>query len=290
MSVPIIMHVNYCEQGQTLAEICEKAVAWGFDGVEFRRKRAGVSETTEEYLDNLAQAVKKSGLKTVIFGSPGPNLTVADQKVRESEIDAAISFFKMASQMFNLTVCNTFAGSLTNKTPGVPYSEYEKHGSFIATEDQWAWAAEGFKTIGEVAAELNFKLAFETHMCYIHDLPEAAKKLTDLIGKSSVGINLDFGNAVYFKKAPGLSDTINLIKDNLYYVHLKNSVAAVDGKRTPTGLGEGEINHRAYLKQLKSVGYNGPICIEAPRAGDREWFAQTDLAYIKSVMKDLDWL
>ena len=37
MEWPIIMHVNYCEQGQTIEEICEKAVKWGFDGVEFRR-------------------------------------------------------------------------------------------------------------------------------------------------------------------------------------------------------------------------------------------------------------
>ncbi len=30
------MHINYCEQGQTIPEICEKAASWGFSGVEFR--------------------------------------------------------------------------------------------------------------------------------------------------------------------------------------------------------------------------------------------------------------
>ena len=27
MSLPIIMHVNYCEQGQPISEMCRKAVA-----------------------------------------------------------------------------------------------------------------------------------------------------------------------------------------------------------------------------------------------------------------------
>lgn len=288
MSVPVIMHVNYCEQGQTILEICEKAVSWGFDGVEFRRKRSGVNETTEDYLDNIATGVQKTGLKYVIFGSPGPNLNTEDKSVREAEIQSAIEFFRMASQRFKLTVNNTFTGSLLNKTPGVPYSDYDKQGSFIATEDQWKWATE-FKELGKVANELGFRLAFETHMCYIHDVPVAARKLTDMIDEPSVGVNLDYGNAVYFKNIPNITDTIKTLGDKLFYVHLKNSVSLVDGKRMPTALGDGEINHRAYLKLLKDSGYKGPLCIEAPRAGDREWYAQVDLAYIKSVLKDISW-
>jgi sugar phosphate isomerase/epimerase len=40
---------------------------------------------------------------------------------------------------------------------------------------------------------------------------------------------------------------------------------------------------------LKEAGYDGPICIEAPRSGDREWFAQADIAYLKALLKDLAW-
>ena len=53
MSYRVIMHINYCEQGQEIEDICSKAIDWGFDGVEFRRRRSGVEETTEEYLDRL---------------------------------------------------------------------------------------------------------------------------------------------------------------------------------------------------------------------------------------------
>lgn len=287
MSWDIIMHVNYCEQGQTVEEICQKAVTWGFDGVEFRRKRSGVNESVEEYLDSIEKGVRKTGLKAVIFGGPGANLSDPDSDKREVEIEEMTNFFKLASRRFNLSVCNTMAGGLFNSDKSIPYSEYDKHGSFTAAEEQWKWAAEGFKVLGKLAEELGFRFAFEAHMNYIHDLPAAARKLVDMIGSPAVGVNLDYGNTVYFKNIPSLKEAINQVGDKLYYVHLKNSVGLRDGSRFPTGLGEGEINHREYIKLLKTTGYKGPVCIEAPRGGDREWYAKQDIAYIKSVISDL---
>ena len=78
MGYPIIMHVNYCEQGQTVEQIGRKAAGWGFDGVEFRRSRRNVKETVEEYLGQIERGVKASGLKHVLFGS------VAEKVVRKS--------------------------------------------------------------------------------------------------------------------------------------------------------------------------------------------------------------
>ncbi|MCK4282676.1 MAG: hypothetical protein KAX44_00040, partial [Candidatus Brocadiae bacterium] len=94
MAYHIILHVNYCEQGQTVEEMCQKAVGWGFDGVEFRRKRSGVKETTEDYLDALEKGVKASGLKHVLFGSPGPLLVKEDAGEREREVEEAIAFYR----------------------------------------------------------------------------------------------------------------------------------------------------------------------------------------------------
>ncbi len=287
MTLPIIMHVNYCEQGQSIDEICQKAVDWGFDGVEFRRKRGRVEEGVEEYLDAIASGVAKSGLNQVIFGSPGPDLMTNDAAVREKGIEDAITFYKLASERFKLSVCNTMTGTLRNPDTNIPYSEYERHGSAVATEEQRKWAAEGFKVLGSLAEGLGFRFAFEIHMCYLHDLPASARKLVDMIDNPSVGINLDYGNVVYFKGIPSLAQTISDLSDKLYYVHLKNSVGLRDSSRFPTALGEGQINHREYLNLLKENGYNGPICIEAPRPGDREWYAKRDLAYIKSVINDI---
>ena len=57
----------------------------------------------------------------------------------------------------------------------------------------------------------------------------------------------------------------------------------------PTALSEGTINNRELMNLLRADGFDGHICIEAPRAGDREWYAQQDIQYVKALLKDLDW-
>lgn len=288
MKNSLILHVNYVEQGQSISEMCEKAVAWGYDGIEFRQKRSRVDEIPEQYLDSIAEAVQKTGLKHVLFGAPGPNLMSDDDKVREKETEECITFFKMAGERFKLTVCNTMAGPLSTKSE--PTYKYDKQGSAIATSEQWKWATEGFKTLGDLASELGFRFAFETHMNYIHDLPEAARKLVDMIDKKSVGINLDYANIACFPKPITLPETINICGDRLYYVHLKNVFRL---RNTPynsfiaCGLGDGIVNNREFLSILKRNGYKGAICLEAPRQGDRELFAKQDIAYIQMLMKEL---
>jgi sugar phosphate isomerase/epimerase len=285
----VIMHINYCEQGQTIPELCRKAGEWGFDGIEFRGKRQGVQETTEEYLDQIASSVEDAGLNEVMLGYPTPNMMLADAAARAKEIEEGIRFYEKAKARLNakFTVSNAFTGGLTNPDKTIPYGQYERHGSGCATQDQWKWATEGYQVIGDAVAKLGIKLAFETHMGYLHDTPFAAKKLVDLIGKPSIGVNLDYGNAVYFQKNPSLAETIPALGKSILYTHLKNSISLPSGGRIPTGLADGQINHREYLKLLKQIGFEGPIGIEAPRPGDREWYAVQDLTYIKSVMKDL---
>lgn len=289
MTLPIIMHVNYCEQGQTLEEICQKAVDWGYDGVEFRRKRRNDNLTPEEYLDALADSVRRSGLKQVIFGSPGPYFIASDPQVRVNELMKAVEFYKLASERFNLTVCNMFAGELLNPADDIPYFDVEKHGSFIATEEHWNLISEGFKSLCKHIKELGFKIAFETHMNNIHDTPDSALRLVDMIGDPAAGINVDYGNMLFFKKIPPMEQTVEKLKDKLYYIHLKNYARTIGGDLVATSLGDGDINYRQYLKLLKSAGYSGPLCIEAPRAGDRERYAQQDIAYLKDLLKEIGW-
>lgn len=288
MSLPVIMHINYCEQGQSMEDVCQKAVAWGFDGVEFRRIWAGMEEEPEKYLDRLAKAVNNAGLKQAIFGYDFSEAFTDEATNREAVIERISNFYRLAAERFKLTVCNAFTGILQSPDKSVSYSDYHKNGSVVATEQQWKLAADSYKVLGSFAEKLGFRFAFETHMCYLHDLPASAKKLVDMIGSPAVGVNLDYGNTVYFKQEiPSVGEAIKTIGKSLFYLHLKNSIGMQDNERFPTALGEGEINHRIYLKHLKEAGYAGPICIEAPRSGDREWYAQQDIVYIKALMKDI---
>ena len=290
MSRPdLILHINYYEQGQTLETACRDAVKLGFDGVEFRRQRAGTNQTTAAYLDEIEAAVSKSGLQQVVFGSPGPDLTGGDAAKRESEIEAAREFYTQVQKRFGSTICNTFCGWLSNPDSTVPQAEYSRQGSGAATEDQWHWAIEGFQSLAKTMEDIGLKLAFETHMGYIHDTPEAAKKLADGIGSSNVGVLLDSGNIALFPNAPSVDEQVEMLGERIFYLHLKNLFIFPNGGYVCTSLADGHINNRKLLKALQAINFSGPIGIEAPRAGDREWFAKEDTNYLKSLLDDLDW-
>jgi sugar phosphate isomerase/epimerase len=289
MNNPIILHCNYVEQGQSIDEMCAAAVRWGYEGIEFRSSKYGVADQPPaDYIEALARARDATGLKHVLFGGPGPNLMQADAGERQKEIDTYIAFYRLAAKQFDLTTNNSMVGPL--QTDDHPHHEYEKQGSAIATDEHFAWAAEGFQQIGDVADELGFRFAFETHMGYIHDLAEPAKKLCDLIDRKSVGINLDYGNISAFVGAPSLADTVKACGDKLYMLHLKNALH-VGGQPYQQAiqcpLADGIINNREFMRLVRDTGFDGPIGIEAPRAGDRGWFAQQDIAYLKSVIAEI---
>ena len=285
---PIIMHINYCEQGQSLAQACRKAVDWGFDGIEFRRRRLANPQSEVEYLDELERAVSGSGLRHVLFGYPGPDLMLADESQRELEVQAASAFYTQAAQRFHCTLCNTFAGALRNPDSTVPATQFARQGSACATKEHWQWAAAGFQRLGANAEKLGLRLAFETHMSHLHDLPEPTLRLLAGIGSPALGALLDYANMFLFPKPPPLAEVIAAFGDQLYYVHLKNVRRLLDGTWLGTPLSDGDINHREFLRLLRAQGYAGPLCIESPWPGDREWFAQQDLAYLKSLIADME--
>ncbi len=264
MKWPIIMHVNYCEQGQTIPEMCQKAVKWGYDGIEFRGESSDPAMTSEEYIDTIARAVKSSGLKHVVLGGGG----------RITSLEESMKFYKLAAKNFKLTVCNMAVGMI----PG---------GSAVATKEDWQKGVDHLKILAKIAQEVGFKFALEIHMNYLHDLPVSTMRLLEMLDNPAVGANLDFGNIVYLQDTLTIEDTVSMLGENLYYVHLKNSYKLKDGSRFATNLADGTINHREYLKVLDKYGYEGFLCIEAPRAGDREWFAQQDIAYLKTLMDEL---
>lgn len=286
---PLWMHINCCEQGQSLDDVCRKAADWGFDGVEFRRKRSGVEETPEAYLDQLARAVTRAGLRDVSFGWPTLEVMTPDDAKRAAEVEAAARFYELAAQRFKLSVCNAFTGTLIHPDRTVPHGDYHRHGSGAATKEHWQWATTAFQELLARTEHLGIRFAFETHMHYLHDLPAATHKLADAIGSPRVGVNLDYANVLFFPNPPSLREAVDVCGERLFLIHCKNVRRLPTGGGLTTPLSDGEINHREFLGLLKARGYRGPICIETPRPGDREWFARQDLAYLKNLIQETEY-
>lgn len=291
-----IMHINYVEAAfasfckKTVDDICKQAADIGFDGIEFRDypPKGFESLSFKEYATQIAESKKKYGLSEILFGIGVQACTSADKEERSKCIADAIEKAKIANDICGTTICNTFCSGIFSPIPTAPEDSYEFHGSAAATQNDWDLTVDAFQQIGRELEKIGVKFGFETHMHYIHDLPEATKKLVDLIDSPMIGINMDYGNTVYFPVRPTVEQAIDLYGDKLFYVHLKNSTPVPGGAfRMATGLADGVINHRVYLAKLKQVGFTGPIGIEAPRAGDKIWFAQQDFNYFKAVMASI---
>lgn len=283
---PILIHINYFEQGQSLDRACKLTRELGGDGIEFRRKPPGFPGTDMEYLDEVSKALDKHPLDWVSFGGPGVDLMNPDPAHVEKEIEAAERFYSEAANRFALKIVNTFTGNLHNPDKSLPYVEYWHHGSTVATEAQWQSAIAGFQRLGTLAGKCGFRFAFETHGNYLHDTIEATMRLVDGINSEHVGALWDHANLSIFPTCPTLQEAIKQIGNKMYYVHLKNLLFSPAHFLAVSSLSAGILNIREQVRLLKESGYNGSFCIEAPRPGDREHFLREDLGYLKDLLNE----
>ena len=291
-----IMHINYGEVrgssfgANTVDSICAMAADIGFDGIEFRIDPPIELNTLSfrEYATQIAAAKDKYGLSEILFGIGVRDCANSDAAVRAKAIAQTLERVKIANDICGSTLFNTFGSDIQPLVSTAPAGAYEFCGSAAATPEHWELTADTFRQIGKELDVLGVKFAFETHMIFLHDTPAMAKKLVDLIDSPAIGINMDYGNTVYFPEYPSVEDAIALYGDKLFYTHLKNSASVPGGHgRIPTALSDGEINHRLYLAKLKEVGFCGPIGIEAPRPGDRAAYARQDFAYYRAVAAEV---
>ncbi|MBE6590387.1 MAG: sugar phosphate isomerase/epimerase [Ruminococcaceae bacterium] len=293
MNNPIIMQINYAELAggsfgrRSIGDVCAFAKGLGFDGIEFRGKiPTDLDLSFREYAEKIAKGKRESGLSDILFGFN--LLDCTNEEKRDAQIEDMIEKAKIVREVCGADVCNVSGAWISAREAGTPWYRYDLCGSYAAEARDWDLTADAFSRMAPTLEKIGLRFAFETHMGYVHDLPASARRLVDMIGSPMIGINLDYGNTVYFKERPTTEEAIDTCGDKLFYTHLKNSVSipGSENLRLPTALGEGEINHRAYMQKLVDVGYTGRIGIEAPRQGDRIWYAKCDMAYMKDLLAD----
>lgn len=287
MKNPIIMHINYCEQGQTLPEIFQVATQIGYDGVEFRRYKPGYCDTPESYWETIAKLRETYKMPYVLFGGPAIDVMTQDEAQIENSIKEYLHFLDVADGYGLLSTINFMTGSVRNPEIPMDLAHCEDHGYAFKTEWQWENAIQACRIIAD--HKPNVKFAFETHMFYLHDTAKTTRELVDAIDRPNFGINLDYGNALFFPHTEPLAEAIRISGEKLFYTHMKSyqPIGSGAGQLLPTSLADGCINHRQYVKELKAIGFEGPIGIEAPRPGDREHFAKEDFEYIQPIIRKI---
>ena len=285
MNNKILVHRTYFQQGDDLAVVFKKSMAWGYDGVEISLPR----ENLQSALEEMARLKEKYRVPNVVLSGFAKVTTDQDQQNLDTEIAFFTEAISKAKAILGVSLINTGAGGeLIAKGSG--YTEFWNNGSAIATDAHYERAARAFKSIAEVAQAENVKLALEIHNCYIHDLPETTHRLLEMIDSSHVGCNFDEGNMYLHEKwlvdpAGFLVNGIELLAEKIFYVHLKNVRKVGELLFFCPDLQDGEIDNRLFLSTLKRIGYNGYLVPEHVGRGDGELSAKRDLAYIKELKK-----
>jgi D-psicose/D-tagatose/L-ribulose 3-epimerase len=136
--------------------------------------------------------------------------------------------------------------------------EYIWQQEVIAPKDQWEWAVEGVKELGEYAASLGLEIAIELepfHLSIVNNLQKMVQFLND-VDHPAVRANLDISHLT-LSHSP--AEDIPLLKGRIAHVHFSDCDGKKHGDLPP---GRGVVNFTPYLRQLKAVGYNGTISIE----------------------------
>ena len=280
----LIMHCNYFERGYPVETTFDKAVEHGYDGVEMRGRARDEAMSTDEYLDLVEKEKQRTGIE-VVLALHGSFMT-DDAGERASQLDNWGHVLRRGIDM-GVTTYNAMSGGITADDMGP--GEYDKSGSGAATEDHWKWAAEAYRALGAIAQEGGVRLAFETHMGLLTDVAAPTKKLLDMIDSPAVGANIDMGNIVLHPNGETLEEVLDILKGKIYYTHLKNVYLVPDGGWICCHISDGVNDNYKFMEILKGDGYDGPVGLEAPRQGDRNYFAWVDREYIASVCADLGW-
>ncbi len=136
--------------------------------------------------------------------------------------------------------------------------EYIWQQEVIAPRDQWKWAVEAVRELGDYAAGLGLEIAIELepfHLSIVNTLAKMVDFLND-VRHRAVRANLDISHLAL---AHTPAEDIPKLQGRIGHVHFSDCDGKKHGDLPP---GRGAVNFRPYLAELKNVGFGGTISIE----------------------------
>ena len=127
--------------------------------------------------------------------------------------------------------------------------EYVWQREVIPPADQWAWAVEGVRKLGDHAAGLGLEIALELEpfaLSLLNDVDSMARFLYD-VGHPAVKANLDISHLVLAGQGAG---QVERLRGKIAHVHISDCDGKVHGDLPP---GRGVVDFGPYLDVLKRL-------------------------------------
>ncbi|HEX4807362.1 MAG TPA: sugar phosphate isomerase/epimerase [Bryobacteraceae bacterium] len=136
--------------------------------------------------------------------------------------------------------------------------EYIWQQEVIKPEDQWNWAVESVRELGQFAEPLGQEVAIELepfHLSIVNDVPKMIRFLDD-VNHPVVKANVDISHLALVHCAP--KEVLDL-KGRIAHAHLSDCDGKKHGDLPP---GRGVVDFIPYLKALRDAGFAGAVSIE----------------------------
>jgi sugar phosphate isomerase/epimerase len=296
-------------------EVCKKASAWGYDGLEIAcwgdhmdvRKAA----SDPAYVEEKWQVLKKYNLGCWAISAHLAGQCVGDpydKRLNAFVPDAVkgkpdeLRKWAIKKMMLSARAAKAMGVGVVNGFMGSPI--WKAWYSFPPTPEEMIEA--GFNRILKLWTPIfdefdrrGVKFALEVHPTEIaFDLYTADRLLTKFNRMATLGFNFDPSHLIWQGVEPHLF--IREFADRIYHVHMKDAAVTLDGKagilgsHLPFGdlrrgwnfrsLGHGDVPFEEIIRELNSIGYEGPLSVEWEDMGmDRESGAKEACDFVRSI-------
>ena len=151
-----------------------------------------------------------------------------------------------------------FAHELRGRNLLLVLGEYIWNREVIAPSDQWNWAVEGARELGDYAAELGLEIAVEIEpfeLSIVNNIERMDRFLTE-VARPAVKANIDVSHLALAHDAP---EKIAELAGRIGHVHLSDCDGKKHGDLPP---GRGVVHFSPFLEALAESGFDGTISIE----------------------------
>ena len=184
---------------------------------------------------------------------------------------------------FHVTRCKRFldlAAEFGAKNILLVLGEYIWQREVISPADQWKWAIETCRILGDYADTKNLDIALELEpfrLSLLNNVTEMARFI-DECAHPRVRANIDISHLALSDCGP---ETLHLLKNKAIHVHISDCDGKVHGDLPP---GRGIVKFSPYLQAIKELDIDGVVSIELEYSPDParivEWveeaYQQTD--------------
>ena len=220
----------------------------GFDSIDISADPLEI-DARERKL--IRDTVRETGLP--VISVVGCSLGIADfnTTVRRFHIDRAKKYLELGYE-------------LEAKNYLIVIGEYIWQQEVILPRDQWKWAVEAMREVGEYAGSLGLEIAIELepfHLSIVNDVSSMVRFLND-VGHPAVRANLDVSHLALAHAGAG---EILELEGRIAHAHFSDCDGKRHGDLPP---GRGVVDFPPYLAHMKAAGFDGTVSIELEFAPD----------------------